>query len=139
MFWLMRLFPVIGFTGEGKGGKGGEGKGKYHICQGSGKGKGKASLPTIWQRWQRSMFTGAGRRGAANCHVGIPPAFIIATFIGPRWKAIQNLSQIDEPSKDEVKFKVLELAKLDKAVPRVVAQLLLSFATFATFTFTTFR
>ena len=37
-----------------------------------------------------------------------------------------------------MKFKVLELAKLDKALPRVVAQLLLSFATFATFTFTTF-
>ena len=55
------------------------------------------------------MFTGADRRGAAKCQVGIPPAFIIATFIDPRWKAIQNLSQTDEPSKDEVKFKVLKL------------------------------
>ena len=64
------------------------------------------------------MFTGAGSCGAANCHVGIPPASIIATFIDPRWKAIQNLSQIDELSKDEVKFKVLELAKLDEAVAR---------------------
>ena len=74
------------------------------------------------------MFTGAGSCGAANCHVGIPPASIIATFIDPRWKAIQNLSQIDELSKDEVKFKVLEMAKLDEAVARVVAQLSLSFA-----------
>ena len=63
--------------------------------------------------------------------MGIPPAFIIATFIDPRWKAIQNLSQIDEPSKDEAKLQVLELAKLDQAVARLVAQLLLSFATFA--------
>ena len=58
------------------------------------------------------MFTGAGRRGAANCKVGIPPAFMIATFIDPRWKTIQNLSRTDEPSKDAVKFKVLELKKL---------------------------
>ena len=49
------------------------------------------------------------------------------------WKAIQNLSQIDEPSKDEVKFKVSQLTKLDEAVACVVAQLLLSFA-FTTFT-----
>ena len=76
------------------------------------------------------MFTGADRCGAANCQVGIPPAFIIATFIDPRWKTIQNLSQIDEPSKHEVKFKVLELTKLGEAVPSMVAQLLLSFATF---------
>ena len=77
------------------------------------------------------MFTGADRRGAAKCQVGIPPAFIIATFIDPRWKAIHNLSQADEPSKDSVKFKVLELKKLDEAGARVVSQLLLSFTTFA--------
>ena len=77
------------------------------------------------------MFTGAGRRGAANCKVGIPPAFMIATFIDPRWKTIQNLSRTDEPSKDAVKFKVLELKKLDEAGARVLSQLLLSFATFA--------
>ena len=67
------------------------------------------------------MFTGTDRCGATNCQVGIPPAFIIATFIDPRWKAIQNLSQADEPRKDVVKFKVLELKKLDEAgahVPR---------------------
>ena len=73
------------------------------------------------------MLTCAGRCGSANCHVGIPPALIIATFIGPRWKA----THVDEPSKDEAKFQVLELAKLDQAVARLVAQLLLSFATFA--------
>ena len=76
------------------------------------------------------MFTGADRRGATNCQVGIPPAFIIATFIDPRWKTIQNLSQADEPSKDAVKFKVLELKKLDEAGARVASQLLLSFTTF---------
>ena len=77
------------------------------------------------------MFTGADRRGATNCQVGIPPAFIIATFIDPRRKNIQNLSQADETSKDSVKFKVLELKKLDEAGARVASQLLLSFATFA--------
>ena len=77
------------------------------------------------------MFTGADRRGATNCQVGIPPAFIIATFIDPRRKNIQNLSQADETSKDSVKFKVLELKKLDEAGARVVSQLLLSFAIFA--------
>ena len=77
------------------------------------------------------MFTGADRRGAANCQVGIPPAFIIATFIDPRWKTIQNLSQADETNKDAVKFKVLKLKKFDEAGAPVVSQLLLSFTTFA--------
>ena len=76
------------------------------------------------------MFTGADRCVAANCQIGIPPAFIIATFIDPRRKNIQNLSQADETSKDSVKFKVLELKKLDEAGARVASQLLLSFATF---------
>ena len=81
-----------------------------------------------WQRQrQRQMLTCAGRCGSANCHVGIPPALIIATFIGPRWKA----THVDEPSKDEAKFKVLELAKLKEAVAHMVAQLSLSFATSA--------
>ena len=62
------------------------------------------------------------RRGAANHMFGIHLAVIIATFLGPRWKTFQNLSQIDETNKDAVKFKVLELKKLAEAGARVVSQ-----------------
>ena len=87
------------------------------------------SLPTIWQRW---IFTGADRHaGAANHMVGIHLAVIMATFLDPRQKTLQNLSQIDETNKDSVKFKVLELKKLAEAGVRVVSQPWLSFATFA--------
>ena len=54
--------------------------------------------------------------------VGIHLAVIIATFLDPRRKTFQNLSQIDETNKDAVKFKVLELKKLDEAGARVVSQ-----------------
>ena len=54
--------------------------------------------------------------------VGIHLAVIMATFLDPRWIAFQNLSQIDETNKDAVKFKVLELKKLDVALACVVSQ-----------------
>ena len=53
---------------------------------------------------------------------GIHLAVIIATFLDTRWKTSQNLSQIDETNKDAVKFKILELEKLDEAGACVVSQ-----------------
>jgi len=63
------------------------------------------------ERWVRSdgvVFDGHVHRGAMNRQVGIHPAFIIATFLDPRYK---NLGSLDDDTKKAVHCHVLNLMK----------------------------